>query len=233
MVKNLGTPILVALLWLSSTGVRAHGNEYLGIGMGSTHYQSPSGNVASDYPDVSGPWDTEPGSSSFKLFYSTRVDNLSLDLEFTGLGDINETAVGNINRLYSADTWSFTTGWHKQLTPRIRSFARLGIHAWEITDFVDRGEVIDKSTDLTYGLGADIDFRDPGSYLIRVGWDHYEVDSDIVDSSDVVTFNLVYQFGADNPIGKAKQPDYHHKLSILDNETFWVLFAMIFRVVQE
>lgn len=233
MVRMLHVSASIALLSLPSTGVWAYGNDYLGIGMGSTHYQSPGGDATSDYPDVLGPWETEPNSSSFKVFYSTRVDNLSLDLEYAGLGDINDTAAGNINRVYSASTWSFTAGWHQQLTPRIRSFARLGIHAWEISDFVDRDDVIDKSTDLTYGLGADYDFRDPGSYLVRIGWDHYEIDSEIVDSSDILTLNLVYQFGADNPIDDARQPVYQHKSSIWNNETFWVLLSMMFWGAQE
>lgn len=195
MVKNLNILVLVALLWLSSTSVWAYGNVYLGIGMGSTEYQSGNGDPTSDYPNVSGRYGSEPDSSSFKLFYSSRVDNLSLDLEYTSLGDISDTTAGNINGVYSADTWSFAVGWHKRLNPRIRFFARLGIHAWEITDFVDDDDVIDNSTDLTYGLGADFDFGDPGKYLARIGWDHYEIDSDIVDSSDIVTFNLVYQWG--------------------------------------
>lgn len=195
MVKNLNILVLVALPWLSSTSVWAYGNAYLGIGMGTTDYQSRSGASASDYPDVSNGYDSEPDSSSFKLFYSSRVDNLSLDLEWVSLGDISDSTAGNINGVYSADTWSFAVGWHKRLNPRIRFFARLGIHAWEIAEYDDFDDVIDNSTDLTYGLGADFDFGDPGKYLARIGWDHYEIDSDIVDSSDIVTLNLVYQWG--------------------------------------
>lgn len=195
MVKYLNILVLVAFLWIPSTSVWAYGNTYLGIGMGSTDYRSGNGATASDYPDVSGAWGSEPDSSSFKLFYSSRVDNLSLDLEWVSLGDISDSTAGNINGVYSADTWSFTVGWHKRLNPRIRFFARLGIHAWEIAEFDDFDDVIDNSTDLTYGLGADFDFGDPGSFLARIGWDHYEIDSDIVDSSDIVTFNLVYQLG--------------------------------------
>lgn len=195
MAKNFSIPILVAILWLPNNSVRAFGNEYLGIGMGSTDYNSRNGDATSDYPEVSGPWGSEPDSSSFKLFYSSRVDNLSLDLEWVSLGDISGSTAGNINGVYSADTWSFSIGWHERLNPRIRFFARLGIHAWEIAEFDDFDDVIDSSTDLTYGLGADFDLGDPGSYLARIAWDHYEIDSDIVDGSDIVTFNLVYQLG--------------------------------------
>lgn len=195
MVKNLNTLVMILFLWFPSTSVWAFGNDYLGIGMGSTDYQSGNGATASDYPGVSGAWGSEPDSSSFKLFYSSRVDNLSLDLEWVSLGDISDSTAGNINGVYSADTWSFAIGWHKRLNPRIRFFIRLGIHAWEIAEFDDFDDVIDNSTDLTYGLGADFDFGDPGNFLARIGWDHYEIDSDIVDSSDIVTFNLVYQLG--------------------------------------
>ena len=127
MVRILSIPVSVALLWLSSTSVWAYGNAYLGIGMGSTDYQSGNGDPASDYPDVSGAWGSDPDSSSFKIFYSSRVDNLSLDLEMVSLGDISDSTAGNINSVYSADTWSFTVGWHKRLNPRIRFFARLGL----------------------------------------------------------------------------------------------------------
>ena len=195
MVKNLNILILVAFLWFPSTSVWAFGNVYLGIGMGSTAYQSGNGDPLSDYPDVSTGNGSEPDSSSMKLFYSSRVDNLSLNLEFVSLGDISDDTAGNIDGKYSADTWSFTIGWHKRLDPRIRFYAQIGIHTWEITDFVDWDDVIDSSSDLTYGLGADFDFGNPGSFLTRIGWDHYEFDSNIVDSSDILTFNLVYQWG--------------------------------------
>ena len=193
MVKNFNIFILVTILWVPSSSVWAYGNVYLGIGMGSTDYQS--GGDASDFPNVSNTTGSEPDSSSLKLFYSSRVDNLSLDLEYVSLGDISDDTAGNIDGLYSVDAWSFTVGWHKRLNPRIRFFARLGIHAWEITDFDDWDHVIDDSTDLTYGLGADFDFGKPGKFLARLGWDHYEFDSDIVDSSDIITFSLVRQWG--------------------------------------
>ena len=195
MVKKFNILFSAALLWLSSSSVWAFGNDYLGIGMGSTDYQSGSGASAADYPDVSDRFGSDPDSSSFKLFYSSRVDNLSLDFEWVSLGDISDDTAGNINGVYSADTWSITLGWHKRLDPRIRFFARLGIHAWEIAEFDDFDEVIESSTDLTYGLGADFDFGNPGKYMARIVWDHYEIDSDIVDSSDIVTLNLVYQWG--------------------------------------
>ena len=195
MVRILNIAVSVALLWLSSTSVWALHNEYLGIGMGSTDYQSGNGATASDYPNVSNGYGSEPDSSSLKLFYSIRVDNLSLDFEAVSLGDISDSTAGNIDGVYSVDTWVFAVSWHKRLNPRIRFFARIGVHNWEIYDFGSKDDVVDESNDLTYGLGADFDFGDPGKYLGRIVWDHYEIDSDIVDSSDILTFNLVYQWG--------------------------------------
>lgn len=195
MIRILKITVSVALLWLSSTSAWAYGNDYVGIGTGSTSYQSGSGASASDYPEASNRFGSQPDSSSFKLFYSSRVDNLSLDLEWVSLGDISDSTAGNINGVYSADTWSFSVGWHRRLHPRVRFFARVGIHAWEIAEFDDFDDVIDSSTDLTYGLGADFDLGRPGKYLARIGWDHYEIDSDIVDSSDILIINLAYQIG--------------------------------------
>ena len=87
MVKNINMLVLFVLLWLSSTSVRAFGNEYPNIGVGSNHYQLWRCASASEYPDVLDRNGFE--SNSFSLNDKDEIDKVDwLDIGGIVLGEI-------------------------------------------------------------------------------------------------------------------------------------------------
>ena len=206
IMRTLNQSVLLGAATLFFVTV-AQGQEdyewYIGAGLGDSTYDS-------GVNSLTGTASLDEDDNTAKLFAGVSVNpNLAIELQYADLGEATLTGNDgdrfNINNqafVFNTDNASISAEGETigisalgflPINDSVSAFARLGLHAWDVTGDVttpdQRTEVEDDGTDVFFGAGVEIALIE--QFRLRIEGEHYELDDEDVRS---IGGSLLYRF---------------------------------------
>jgi len=199
MKKQHRKTVLLALPLLLPLGAQAQEGYFsLAVGIGNSQFDLNEPGLVSNFSTVTSSSSFSDSVTSFSLFGGYQLDQyLTLESELVLAGDITATTAGLATKLFDVSTLSVTLALSNQVTAGTRLFGRIGTHFWDISESSGLLNTIDNAVDLTYGLGIDINIYGDRSRQLRLQWNHYEYDGVFINSSDIISANLLFLLDID------------------------------------
>lgn len=192
----LALPSVLMALCINSAA--AYGPYYLSLGVGNSDFQLNEAGIDASYSAVTSSSEFDDSATAFSLYGAMQMDEyLSLEADLLLAGDITATEAGQVIKLFDVTTLALTLALSKQFGERTRLFTRAGVHFWDISESFGDLNTINNATDITYGIGMDINLYGDRSRQLRIQWNHYEYDQVFINDSDTLTLNLLFMFGGE------------------------------------
>jgi OOP family OmpA-OmpF porin len=190
--------LLVLTLIFPVTGQTQSGwtGFYWGLGIGQSDFSYNQPEIVSTYDFLSDGSQFEENATTFEAFVGTQFDQyLGIEGIFSSVGDVIATSAGRKYKLFDVTTVAIVANLSERFGESSRIFGRFGVHLWDIAEPSGDLDTISSGTDLTYGLGVDINIYDSADRQLRVLWSHYEFDQIQLDESNTLTFSLLFGGG--------------------------------------
>lgn len=192
--------VLIFLALLMSLSGKSYAQEYrfaLAPAIGQSSFELNEANIIADYASLSSSSSFVDNPTSFSFLGGMQLDEyLSVEMDLLIAGDISADEAGRRFKLFDVTTVAFTLMLSYPLGERSSLFGRIGVHLWDISQSFGNLDTINNATDLTYGLGADINLYGDKSRQLRIQWNHYEYDGIYLESSDTLSLGLLFLIGS-------------------------------------
>jgi len=186
------------LMVLSINSAVAYGPFYLSLGVGNSNFQLNEAGIVASFSALTSSSEINDSATAFSLYGAMQMDEfLSLEADLLIAGDITATEAGQVIKLFDVTTLALTLALSKQFGERTRLFTRAGVHFWDVAESFGDLNTIDNATDITYGIGMDINLYGDRSRQFRIQWNHYEYDGVFIKDSDTLSLNLLFMFGGE------------------------------------
>lgn len=186
------------LILLSINSAAAYGPFYLSLGIGNSDFDLNEAGIVASYSALSNSSEFNDSSTAFSLYGAMQLDEyLSLEADLLIAGDVTAIEAGQVIKLFDVTTLAVTLALSRQFGERTRLFTRAGVHFWDISESFGDLNTINNATDITYGIGIDINLYGDRSRQFRIQWNHYEYDKVFINDSDILTLNLLFMFGGE------------------------------------
>ena len=196
LTRYLTLPSVLILLSINSAA--AYGPFYLSLGVGNSDFQLNEAGIVASSSALSTSSEFNDSSTAFSLYGAMQLDQyLSLEADLLIAGDITAIEAGQVIKLFDVTTLALTLALSKQFGKRTRLFTRFGAHFWDISESFGDLNTIDNATDITYGIGMDINLYGDRSRQFRIQWNHYEYDGVFIKDSNTLSLNILFMFGGE------------------------------------
>ena len=219
MMNRLNITALVLFIFVSGTAVA--GEWTIGASLGRAQGDTGTGDINRDLEDSGLDATAESSDDSRNawrlLLGYDYTSNWGTEVAYVDLGDVDTTFSGTTadidTFLASSDDihpntargWQLSGVYHRELgfMPQLQATGRVGLFAWS-SDYTlkggDSSQTVEESgTDLTYGLGLDLDLASvsaiPRGYSASFAWDRYEIDDEAID---LFSLGVSYHFNGWN-----------------------------------
>jgi len=195
-----------------------HCESYIGVTFGTVDYSQTSlleDTAASSAElvgiDITSTSKTESGSGN-KFFYGYRfTPAIAVEFSYSDLGKINSSGSGSgggidLEYLSPVELSSVSAAvvFQANLTDTIKPFAKVGVNRWDMDgEFQVTASAVggsgssaaslnDSGSDVLYGVGFDVSVLE--SLALRVEYERFDIDSDLVKDASMFAAGLSYTF---------------------------------------
>lgn len=165
----------------------------VGVSLGQASHAHRRASTLAQFPSVPATATLSDTDTGYKIFTAYRMDEfLSLEVAVVDLGDVLAEDGATLTNLYGVMGLSAEVTGRMPLSRRITAFGGFGFFVWDASR--PNHTTVDSGTEMTWGLGLDINVYGGAERRLRVEWERYDFDSTLLERADFLSVGLLFAF---------------------------------------
>jgi hypothetical protein len=185
--------LLVMSMPLKSWSAEAGG--YFGLGLGNTKVAHHKETVFLENPTLSKKASFDESNVSLKVFAGYWFDaHIGMEVSFQDLTQFKVSDQNSSQKLYGISSGSISMILRQDALGQ-EWFAKAGLIDWDVCNQSSCSSSIEHGQDFTYGAGVNLNLYDSADRVMRIEWEHSNLDSLYFKTLDIISLNIVFNFG--------------------------------------